>query len=128
MLSSRDTRQANLRTTSIPCQIQIVSSSDAGGLKQWLVDNAYHIPDGVEPMLQQYVQEQWYFAAVKVRVKAKTATLKPLQLDFASKRPVYPLRISSAGKGLAISCTFSALARDICHKNSLYRTDRKRKV
>ena len=84
-----------------PYQIQIVSSSDAGGLKQWLADNAYHIPDGVEPMLQQYVEEQWYFAAVKVRVKSKTATLKPLQLDFASKQPVYPLRISSAGQGLA---------------------------
>jgi hypothetical protein len=42
-----------------PYQVDIVSSTDAGGLKKWLVDNKYRVPKGSEPMLEQYVKEKW---------------------------------------------------------------------
>ena len=84
-----------------PYQIAIVTSTDSGGLKGWLVDHGYRVPAGTGDVFQQYIAEKWYFVAVKVSVPGRRATLRPLRLDFATPRPVYPLRVSSAGRGLA---------------------------
>jgi len=84
-----------------PYDLAVVSSTEGGGLAKWLNANGYRVPAGVGAVLDQYVKEKWFFAAVKVRAETgRGVTLKPLRLTFEAERPVYPLRISSVNRGV----------------------------
>ena len=82
-------------------KIAVLSAVEGDALTKWLNRNGYRVPKGLGPVIAQYVKEKWYFAAVKVRAEAgRRVTLKPLRLDFKADKPVYPLRISAANRGV----------------------------
>jgi len=84
-----------------PYEISVLSATTGGGLRQWLADHGYRVPAQVDDVLEAYVTEGWTFTAVKVGIApGGVATLQPLRLDFATERPVYPLRISAATPGV----------------------------
>ena len=84
-----------------PYKIAVISSTDAGALRDWLTRNSYRIPKGLQPVLDEYVREGWFFVAVKARAETgRDITLKPLRLDFQTEVPLYPLRISAASRGV----------------------------
>ncbi len=60
--------------------------------------------DAVEPMLESYVLEGWYFVAMKVDSSTYeesgagqygTNTMQPMEFRFHTDAPVYPMRISA---------------------------------
>jgi len=76
--------------------VSVLSASDADALAKWLAENKYQLPPAaVEPM-KAYVKQKWTFVACRVAAPEPTGRLKPLKLTFQAKRPVYPLRLSSA--------------------------------
>ncbi len=97
-------------------EITVLSSTESAALIQWLNDNGYAVPQDAEGVLTSYVDEGWYFAAVRVNptgphqvggrgefeepissdVPPPDSALAPLCLRFAADRPVYPLRISAS--------------------------------
>lgn len=84
-----------------PYEIAVLSSTRARALAGWLRNNGYRVPKRAEPVLQLYIKEKWFFAAIKVRAeRGRDVTLKPLRLDFETRTPVYPLRITAVTRGV----------------------------
>ena len=85
----------------------VLSTKDAGALAKWLETNHFYFPPNKTEVLDAYVQQQWYFVAVKVslgqglqeslssRFRLASGELPPLQISFACDRCVFPLKISS---------------------------------
>lgn len=85
--------------------ITVLAASETEALYQWLNDHGYQFPESATYILDDYVNINWYFTAVKVDSKYLSNNLDeqfrsghaiPLRLTFASDQIVYPLKISSA--------------------------------
>lgn len=86
-------------------EIAVLSSTDSKALAKWLSDNGYQYPEESAYILNDYVNNQWYFVAVKISPETQGADevmqgLKeghavPLKLEFNSESIIYPLRISA---------------------------------
>lgn len=70
-----------------------LNADDAGALDAWLDENGYVLPEGAEPILAEYVYEDWSYVAIRLAAGAAGA-LKPLRVSFETDRPVYPMRLS----------------------------------
>jgi hypothetical protein len=80
--------------------VSVLSATDGDALMKWLRANSYHLPDQAAEPIKGYVKQKWTFVACRVKVPGtakglQTGTLAPLRLTFATKTPVYPLRLSS---------------------------------
>ena len=80
--------------------ILILSAKESGGLKSWLTDNGYSIPDKAEEVLEPYIKNNMKFFVVKVNIeKQKNLTngyLRPLQIKFEHERFMLPIRLGMA--------------------------------
>lgn len=81
-----------------PFDVTRLSASDPTVLANWLKDNGFPQPDGLDDNLAPYVAEGWEIVAVQL-VPAETdgslsGALQPLRLSFASDTVVYPMRLS----------------------------------
>lgn len=84
--------------------IVVLSSDDKNALSKWLNDNGYHFPEQYNYVLQSYIDNNWFFTAVKFKNdidnqtlagSMKSGNLIPLEFKFKTDKPVYPLKISS---------------------------------
>lgn len=90
-------------------EIAVLSSTDSKALAKWLSDNGYQYPEESAYILNDYVNNQWYFVAVKISPEAQGADevmrgmeeghAVPLKLEFNSESIIYPLRISGIETG-----------------------------
>jgi hypothetical protein len=88
-------------------KIAVLSTRDTGALQKWLAENQFYLPTSKAGVLDSYVQQKWYFVAVRINLasegrktpatseKLASGELNPLQISFASERCVFPLKISS---------------------------------
>jgi len=68
----------------------------------WLESNGFAAPKSIEPVVRDYVERGWVFAASKVRREEMTgsvAALHPLAFTFATATPVYPLKLTGVENG-----------------------------
>ncbi|MCK4745207.1 DUF2330 domain-containing protein [Candidatus Parcubacteria bacterium] len=84
--------------------IAVLAADDKDALVNWLNKNGYHFPKQHSYVLDSYIQNKWFFTAVKITKDAAVNNLQqdmwsgsliPLQFKFLTNRPVYPLKISS---------------------------------
>lgn len=77
--------------------ILILSAQESTGLKTWLVDNGYRLPDGAEPVLDSYLDMGMKFFVAKVNVAEQGRLgftyLRPLQIAFDSPDFMLPIRL-----------------------------------
>ncbi len=80
--------------------ILILSAKESNGLKNWLNENGYKIPDGAEEVLEPYIKSNLKFFVVKVNEKEKeklnTNFLRPIQISFNSPKFMLPIRLGMA--------------------------------
>ena len=81
-----------------PFDVTRLAADDPTALANWLSDNGFPQPDGLEVNLAPYVADGWEIVAVQL-VPAEadgslTGALQPLRLSFASNTVVYPMRLS----------------------------------
>ncbi|MBD3636625.1 MAG: DUF2330 domain-containing protein [Crocinitomicaceae bacterium] len=96
--------------------ILILSAKESGGLKHWLIDNGYKIPDDAEEVLEPYIKNDMKFFVVKVNVEKLdkiqgisnvkkyidvpegegSRTLRPLQITYESDKFMLPIRLGMA--------------------------------
>ena len=88
-------------------EIAVLSTKDSGALAKWLETNQFYFPTNKADVIDSYVQQHWYFVAVKINLKKSTTglsttvsklaggELNPLQISFANDKCVFPLKISS---------------------------------
>lgn len=79
--------------------ILILSAAESKGLKFWLTQNQYQIPQDAEDVLDPYIKDGLKFFVVKVNLKRlrSTATdLRPIQITYESPRFMLPIRLGMA--------------------------------
>jgi hypothetical protein len=80
--------------------ILILSAKESNGLKTWLNENGYKIPDGAEEVLEPYIKSNMKFFVVKVNEKEKKKLnsnfLRPIQINFNSPKFMLPIRLGMA--------------------------------
>lgn len=80
--------------------ILILSAKESSGLKTWLNDNGYKIPEGAEEVLDPYIKSNLKFFVVKVNEKEKAklnnSFLRPIQISFTSPKFMLPIRLGMA--------------------------------
>ncbi len=78
--------------------VSVLAAEEPGALLDWLDENGYAFPEEGLPILDNYVQEGWYFMATRV-LPGESARLdgdvQPLWLSFETARPVYPMRLTA---------------------------------
>lgn len=81
-----------------PFDVTRLAAGDARALANWLGDNGFPSPAGLEENLSAYVAKRWQLVAVKLVPDGGTLTgdLQPLHLSFDSESVVYPMRLSRA--------------------------------
>jgi hypothetical protein len=80
--------------------ILILSAKESDGLKRWLIDNGYKIPQQAEEVLDPYIKFNLKFFVVKVNAErlkeSGFETLKPLQIKYESSKFMLPIRLGMA--------------------------------
>jgi hypothetical protein len=81
-----------------PFDVTRLAADDPGALANWLKDNGFPHPDGLDDNLAPYVADGWEVVAIQL-VPADaggslSGALQPLRLSFDSDTVVYPMRLS----------------------------------
>jgi len=80
--------------------ILILSATESSGLKDWLNENGYKIPEGAEEVLEPYIKSNLKFFVVKVNEEEKKKLpgnfLRPIQISFNSPKFMLPIRLGMA--------------------------------
>jgi hypothetical protein len=80
--------------------ILILSATESVGLKDWLVENGYRIPQAAHEVLDPYIKSNLKFFVVKVNLDQLSATgfntLRPIQIRFDSHKFMLPIRLGMA--------------------------------
>ncbi|MDD5567164.1 MAG: DUF2330 domain-containing protein [Patescibacteria group bacterium] len=86
-------------------EVTTLQAEDADELLEWFDDNDYYYPSLGERILEDYVNESWYFVAMKINAEElsdqvgqelKTGHATPVKIVFKSDKIIYPLKISGA--------------------------------
>lgn len=82
-------------------KISILRASQTGRLDSWLADNGFAaLPGAAGPIVADYAARGWVFAAIKLtRGEAGANVPHPIKLTFASKEPVYPMKLTALAGG-----------------------------
>lgn len=85
--------------------IDILEATDATALANWLKENNYHFPISEQYILNDYIENKWYFVAIKidstaqgsdrVNLALEAGRATPLKIVFPTDSIVYPMKISS---------------------------------
>ncbi len=80
--------------------ILILSAEESQGLKIWLNENGYRVPDNAEEVLDPYLKSGMKFFVAKVNLENYAQTgfkeLRPLQMTFNSPKFMLPIRLGMA--------------------------------
>lgn len=98
--------------------IQILAANNSEALANWLSDHKYQYPKNQSYILDSYIENGWYFTAIKVNAnlsselsiskKLSTGHATPLMFSFKTEKIVFPLKISSV-----VSETIKSIDRPI---------------
>ncbi|MFI5203777.1 MAG: DUF2330 domain-containing protein [Flavobacteriales bacterium] len=101
--------------------ILILSAKESDGLKTWLTQNGYKIPESASDVLAPYIKNNLKFFVVKVNVAKQESTgykeLRPLQIKYESPKFMLPIRLgmaNSTGSQDLIVYAFSKTGRVEC--------------
>ena len=86
-----------------------LGAADAGALDRWLDENGYALPEGAEPILADYADEDWRFVAIRLP-RGSEGRLKPLKISFDTEQTIYPMRLQQLA-ATPVSLTLFVLAR-----------------
>lgn len=87
--------------------IAVLEADDPEALVKWLKENKYQFPEEAKYLLDDYINNKWYFTAIKIDTKILTEGVEtqlreghavPLKFTFTSSKIVYPLKISSVAE------------------------------
>jgi hypothetical protein len=83
--------------------ILVLSAKESNGLKIWLTQNGYKIPESAERVLAPYIKSNMKFFVVKVNLakvpgykQGETIELRPIQISFNSPKFMLPIRLGMA--------------------------------
>jgi hypothetical protein len=86
-----------------PFEVSTLAATDAAALSGWLADNGYNFPAGLADILRAYVEQAWFYVAVRLTPgtdsQALSGELDPLWITFPTDEIVYPMRATALATG-----------------------------
>ncbi|WP_170136113.1 DUF2330 domain-containing protein [Nannocystis exedens] len=77
-----------------PFEIVVLKGGTADEVWQWLAAAGYYQDPAAGPIMQEYLDEGFYFAAAKLRHGAGVEELQPIVMTYAGTTPCVPLRLT----------------------------------
>ncbi len=106
--------------------ILILSATESNGLKNWLTDNGYKIPEKANEVLTTYIKDEMKFFLAKVNTKRlnnrRGNYLSPIQISFTHKKFMLPIRLGMANSNGTQDLIVYALTKNGRVETSNYRT------
>lgn len=106
--------------------ILLLSAEESSGLKAWLTNNGYKIPDNASEVLDPYIKSNLKFFVVKVNLQAQKNSqydyLRPLQITYESDRFMLPIRLGMANAQEAQDLIIYAFTKNGRIETTNYRT------
>ncbi len=78
-----------------PYDTAVITADDPGAITAWLTDNGYRLDDLGSELLKPYVEENFYFVALKLAPGREIGDLQPLALTYAADQPGIPIRLTA---------------------------------
>ncbi|MBK8234435.1 MAG: DUF2330 domain-containing protein [Deltaproteobacteria bacterium] len=75
-------------------EVAVLQGGSADEVMQWLGSNGFAQDPAAEPILAEYLAENYVFAAFKLQNGAETSEIHPVVLRFASDEACVPLRLT----------------------------------
>lgn len=85
--------------------VTVLTSDDKNALVDWLNEHTYKFPDSASYVLDSYIENGWFFVAMRVNPQSlqwsnvgeqlRSGHATPVVISFQTQNIVYPLRISS---------------------------------
>lgn len=101
-----------------------LSATNPRALANWLNENGYHLPTHAENIVSSYIEDGWYFVAMKIQQSPKQKIryeggIQPISLSFPSSKIVYPMKIT------AVSTNYTELLLYVFaqHKMTFHRSE-----
>lgn len=95
-MSDREDPVQVLDTSSIgPYAAELVTSTDADALYEWLEKNGYQQDPAARPILEHYVASGFKFLGLKLQSGMNVGDLRPLALTLSEDAPCVPLRLTA---------------------------------
>ena len=106
--------------------IQILSAEQSDGLADWLTQNGYKLPEGIEGVLGSYIKQNTKFFVAKINLLEQSKTglkyLRPLQIAFESPKFMLPIRLGTVNADGKQELFVFALTRTGRVETTNYRT------
>jgi len=78
-----------------PYDAAVLHSATSADLLKWLADNQFVVSDAARTIIEEYVQANKYFVAVKLLSGQSTGAIQPVVLKFAGEVPCVPLKLTA---------------------------------
>lgn len=87
--------------------VAVLEATSKNALYDWLKENGYWYPAKGKYILDDYINNSWFFTAVKISKEAQgsgvdeklsSGEIAPVKLVFSTQNIVYPLKISAIGQ------------------------------
>ncbi len=75
--------------------VAVVTADRTSDLTDWIERNVYTVPPEALPIIDHYVEQGFFFVAVRMQASADVKTIEPLVLEFEADEPCVPLRLTS---------------------------------
>lgn len=75
-------------------EITVLQGGTAEEVMIWLEENGYQQDPAAEPILEQYLEEDYLFAAFKLVNGAETETIHPVTIRYAGTESCVPIRLT----------------------------------
>jgi hypothetical protein len=110
-----------------PFEVSNLAASDATALADWLEENGYSFPADLAKVLQPYVDQKWFYVAVRLQPVGAAGKLEgaldPLSVTFPSAQLIYPMRATALAT-TALPVTLYVLADHRTNKTTNFGTAR----
>ncbi len=75
-------------------EITVLSGSSLEEVNTWLGENGYQVDPNADPILEEYLNEGYIFAAFKLTNDAETSEIHPITLRFPNDEACIPIRLT----------------------------------
>ena len=78
-----------------PYDTAVITSENADAIAQWLTDNGYNLDELGSELLKPYVDEGFFFLALRLAPDREVGDLQPIALTYAADKPAIPIRLTA---------------------------------
>jgi hypothetical protein len=93
-----------------PYQTVTLRSTEPKALHEWLNQNGYAMPESAGPIIEQYVNAQFDFIAMRLAPGGDVRSMKPIRIVSPTPDAELPLRMMQIGAGAKVGITLYVLA------------------